>query len=84
MATLAAGDAHSPSGTFRLPPPMGTPYASPSATLKYAVFSCSNWGWGHFHAYDAAARGWGASLELDAWIHLGAAVQLEFSCIPLA
>ena len=49
---------------------MGTPYPT-SSTLRYAVFSCSNWGWGHFHAYDAAARGWGASHELDAWIHLG-------------
>ena len=66
------GGQHSPSGTFRLPPPMGTPYASPSSgTVRYAVFSCSNWGWGHFHAYDAAAKGWGAKLELDAWIHLG-------------
>ena len=39
--------------------------------MKFAVFSCANWGWGHFHAYDAAARGWGESLQLDAWLHLG-------------
>eukprot|EP00877_Chromochloris_zofingiensis_P008820 jgi/Chrzof1/4191/Cz14g02110.t1 len=34
--------------------------------LKYAVFSCSNWGWGYFNAYDAASK-----LDLDFWVHLG-------------
>jgi alkaline phosphatase D len=34
--------------------------------MRYAVFSCSNFGWGYFNAYaDAAARG------LDFWLHLG-------------
>ena len=30
------------------------------------MFSCSNWGWGYFHAYGVAA-----TYELDAWVHLG-------------
>jgi phosphodiesterase/alkaline phosphatase D-like protein len=24
--------------------------------LKYAVMSCSNWGYGYFNAYDAASK----------------------------
>ena len=66
----------SPVGAFVLPPPVGTPYpdgssrGSPSPLpLKFAVFSCANWAFGHFHAYDAAHKGWGA--ELAAWLHLG-------------
>ena len=64
----------SPTGTFALPPPRGTPYPArtvdtPSPPLKFAVFSCANWAFGHFHAYDAAAKGWGE--ELAAWLHLG-------------
>ena len=34
--------------------------------LRYATFSCSNWGWGYFNAYDAASK-----LDLDFWMHLG-------------
>ncbi|PNW83701.1 hypothetical protein CHLRE_05g239850v5 [Chlamydomonas reinhardtii] len=34
--------------------------------VRLAVFSCSNWGWGYFHAYGVAA-----TYELDAWVHLG-------------
>ena len=37
--------------------------------MKFAVFSCSSWAWGRFHAYDAAWRGWGENLT--AWLHLG-------------
>ena len=40
-----------------------------SSSLMFAVFSCSSWAWGRFHAYDAAWRGWGENLT--AWLHLG-------------
>ena len=61
----------SPAGTFALPPPRGAPYPprARASPLKFAVFSCANWAFGHFHAYDAAHKGWGA--ELAAWLHLG-------------
>ena len=66
------GDRHSPAGAFRLPPPPGEPYPPDAEPVRIAVFSCANWAWGHFHAYDAAARGWGgAAARLDAWVHLG-------------
>lgn len=71
----------SETGTFELPPPKGTPYPHNHGPLRAAVFSCANWAWGHFHAYDAAGRGWGGvdvsssvageSSRLDAWFHLG-------------
>jgi phosphodiesterase/alkaline phosphatase D-like protein len=62
--------AWSPTGTFRLPPPPGMKYpAGMPSSLKFAVFSCANWAFGYFHAYDAAAKGFGD--ELTAWIHLG-------------
>jgi len=35
--------------------------------LHYAVFSCSNWGFGYFHAYNVAS----IMAKLDFWIHLG-------------
>jgi len=65
-------NARSPIGTFELPPPRGTAYPASrlqSAPLKFAVFSCANWAFGYFHAYDAAHKGWGE--ELAAWLHLG-------------
>ena len=65
-------NARSPIGTFELPPPRGTAYPASrlqSAPLKFAVFSCANWAFGRFHAYDAAHKGWGE--ELAAWLHLG-------------
>ena len=34
--------------------------------LRYGVFTCSNWGWGYFNAYDYAAQ-----LDLDFWMHMG-------------
>jgi phosphodiesterase/alkaline phosphatase D-like protein len=49
-------------GKFHLPPEKGQPLKS----LKYAIFSCSNWRWGYFTAYGAAARE-----ALDFWLHLG-------------
>eukprot|EP00971_Amphidinium_carterae_P146325 2900341-Amphidinium_carterae.1 len=57
------GRVASPMGRFHLPP------ASPHhiEKLTYAVFSCSNWGWGYFTAYAAAA----AARQLDFWLHLG-------------
>ena len=40
--------------------------------LRYAVFSCSNWGWGYFHAYEEAARlAGGDGKGLDFFLHLG-------------
>jgi alkaline phosphatase D len=53
----------SPVGTFRLPPPRGTRMEK----LQYAIFSCANWGYGYFNAYDAATR----YDSLDFWLHLG-------------
>ena len=35
--------------------------------MNYAVFSCSNYGWGLFNAYDAASR----EDDLDFALHLG-------------
>lgn len=35
--------------------------------LRYAIFSCSNYGWGYFNAYDAASR----IKDLDFVLHLG-------------
>ncbi|CAE8627182.1 unnamed protein product, partial [Polarella glacialis] len=35
--------------------------------MNYAVFSCSHWGFGYFHAYDVAAT----IKNLDFWIHVG-------------
>lgn len=43
---FTAGSVGSPVGTFKLPPAAGKPLDS----LKYAIVSCSNWGWGYFNA----------------------------------
>lgn len=59
---FAAGVITSPVGRFKLPQAPG----KHQEQLRYAIFSCSNWGWGWFNAYDAATR-----YDLDAWIHLG-------------
>lgn len=59
---FSAGSESSPVGKFRLPPARGEPLNS----LKYAVFSCSNWQRGYFNAYGAAARE-----SLDLWLHVG-------------
>ena len=71
----------SETGTFELPPPKGVAYPRDHGPVRAAVFSCANWGWGYFHAYDAAARGWGGVDELNSiaedsrrlhvWFHLG-------------
>lgn len=49
-------------GKFRTPDSATTT----TKKLTYALFSCSNWGWGYFNAYDAATR-----YDLDFWVHLG-------------
>ncbi|KAG2425491.1 hypothetical protein HXX76_013700 [Chlamydomonas incerta] len=59
----APGGVVSPAGRFHLPYPKGD---ARQGRVRLAVFSCSNWGWGYFHAYGVAAR-----YELDAWVHLG-------------
>lgn len=61
-AFYAGAVARSPVGRFRVP----LEWRTPLAELRYAIFSCSNWGWGYFNAYDAASR-----LDLDFWMHLG-------------
>ena len=60
--SFSAGEAYSPIGRFRVP----LREDEAVEQLRYAVFSCSNWGWGFFNAYDAAAR-----YDLDFWLHLG-------------
>jgi len=59
---FSAGSERSPVGYFRLPPAAGSSLDS----LRYAIFSCSNWRWGYFNAYGAAARE-----RLDFWLHVG-------------
>ncbi|PNW83700.1 hypothetical protein CHLRE_05g239850v5 [Chlamydomonas reinhardtii] len=59
----APGGVRSPVGRFHLPYPRGD---ARQGRVRLAVFSCSNWGWGYFHAYGVAA-----TYELDAWVHLG-------------
>jgi phosphodiesterase/alkaline phosphatase D-like protein len=49
-------------GSFRLPTPPG----SRLDKLKFFVYSCSNWGFGYFNAYDVGSR-----YDLDFWVHLG-------------
>lgn len=56
------GKEASPVGHFRLPPPSGERLDA----LEYAIFSCSNWRWGYFSAYGAAA-----AESLDFVLHLG-------------
>ena len=60
---FTVGEARSPLGRFRLPPPETVALSS----LRYAIFSCSSWSWGHFHAYAEAAK----TPELDFWMHVG-------------
>ena len=43
---FTAGKVKSTVGTFKLPQPPG----KRMNTLKYAVVSCSSWGWGYFNA----------------------------------
>lgn len=53
----------SPIGRFKLPPSSGERLDA----LTFAVFSCTNWGYGYFSSYAHASR-----LEsLDFWMHLG-------------
>lgn len=34
--------------------------------LRFFLYSCANWGFGYFNAYDVGAR-----YDLDFWVHLG-------------
>lgn len=34
--------------------------------LKFFLYSCANWGYGYFNAYDVGSR-----YDLDFWVHLG-------------
>jgi phosphodiesterase/alkaline phosphatase D-like protein len=49
-------------GTFRLPTAPGQALDR----VKFFLYSCSNWGYGYFNAYDVGAR-----YDLDFWVHLG-------------
>lgn len=35
-------------------------------SLKFFLYSCANWGFGYFNAYDVGSR-----YDLDFWVHLG-------------
>eukprot|EP00198_Chlamydomonas_reinhardtii_P008429 XP_001697766.1 alkaline phosphatase [Chlamydomonas reinhardtii] len=72
----APGGVRSPVGRFHLPYPRGD---ARQGRVRLAVFSCSNWGWGYFHAYGVAA-----TYELDAWVHLGDFIygELETGRVP--
>ena len=35
-------------------------------SLKFFLYSCANWGFGYFNAYDVGSR-----YNLDFWVHLG-------------
>ena len=55
------GGSRSPTGNFRtLPDP-----SSHVDRARFAVFSCSNWGWGYWNAYDAATASGEHSLSLS-------------------
>ena len=56
------GGVASPTGRFRLPPPRTADLAS----LRYGIFSCSSWAWGHFNSFAVAAAS-----RLDFWMHVG-------------
>lgn len=61
IAKVASGDVGSPAGRAK------TTAASGNAPVKFAVVSCSNYPFGHFHVYRDIAN----SEPLDAVIHLG-------------
>jgi phosphodiesterase/alkaline phosphatase D-like protein len=56
------GNVVSDVGTFRLPTAPGQALDR----LKFFVYSCSNWGFGYFNAYDVGSR-----YDLDFWVHVG-------------
>lgn len=35
-------------------------------SLRFFLYSCANWGYGYFNAYDVGSR-----YNLDFWVHLG-------------
>ncbi|MEO1554402.1 MAG: alkaline phosphatase D family protein [Pseudomonadota bacterium] len=61
IANVASGDVSSPMGRTK------TAAASGDAAVKFAVISCSNYPFGHFHVYRDIAD----TTDLDAVIHLG-------------
>lgn len=42
--------------------------------LKFFLYSCANWGFGYFNAYDVGSR-----YDLDFWVHLGDYVRASAS-----
>ena len=62
-ASEGDGPSLSPMGTFKTLPAPGAHVER----MRYAAFSCSNYGWGYFNAYNHAAK----NLDLDFWLHLG-------------
>ena len=40
--------------------------------LKFFLYSCSNWGFGYFNAFDIGSR-----YNLDFWVHLGDYVSIH-------
>lgn len=61
---FSTADKHSPVGVTRTLPAEGVA----TDRLKMAVFSCSNWAFGNFHAYAEAAK---RSDDIDLALHLG-------------
>lgn len=61
---FSVGDARSPQGRFRLPPPADQPLSA----LSYGVFSCSHWAWGcaalRLEARTSADLGLGGRIQL--------------------
>ena len=45
--------------------------------LKMMLYSCSNWGFGYFNAYDIGSR-----YNLDFWVHLGDYVSMFRPYLP--
>lgn len=54
--------------TCRLPKPPG----QRMERLRFFLYSCANWGFGYFNAYDVGSR-----YNLDFWVHLGDYVRLH-------
>lgn len=47
--------------------------------LKFFLYSCANWGFGYFNAYDVGSR-----YDLDFWVHLGDYVRTHTAQLPPA
>lgn len=64
FSTCHDHDAHSPVGKLKTTPTTDDPSVD---KVRFAVFSCSNYPWGFFNAYSAAAQ----SESVDYALHLG-------------